>query len=382
MDHHHPQLALEEFCRVCLAARTPNVPMTDLFTSVYKSAQQNLCDLFSACTSLELHPNDGWPPWICSDCLARLIAAHEFRVLSHTSRDTMCGWFSRMKHPEAVGSHSLVEDEKTVGLLYISKQADVEERLEIVVETTDEKIGILLDDSNNFNTIDNEDDVPLNQFSTSPESRFPCLICDKSFRTEYLLCRHSAIHEKAINPNHIKQEPITIQDQRPLVSRTFICDVCNETFHNRNEFIRHAKSHFIINPHKNSKGLDNHQKWDRSSKPHVCPYCPKRFQQICSLKDHVRTHTGETPFLCSECGKAFNSRSNMRQHMLRHAGVKPFECGECPMRFIYKGIWLGARTLAIVTLFKMGLSADKRLSQIKSSFLCLSHIQMRCGRIP
>lgn len=66
--------------------------------------------------------------------------------------------------------------------------------------------------------------------------------------------------------------------------------------------------------------------------------CFLGFAQVCSLKDHVRIHTGETPYLCSECGKGFKNSSNLRQHLKRHSGIKPFACKLCPKTFCTKGL--------------------------------------------
>ncbi|XP_077982638.1 ras-responsive element-binding protein 1-like isoform X2 [Glandiceps talaboti] len=48
-----------------------------------------------------------------------------------------------------------------------------------------------------------------------------------------------------------------------------------------------------------------------------CPYCPRTFPWISSLRRHILTHTGLKPFKCPQCGVYFSTKSNCERHMLR-----------------------------------------------------------------
>lgn len=62
---------------------------------------------------------------------------------------------------------------------------------------------------------------------------------------------------------------------------------------------------------------------------HLCGYVAQRRQH---LETHVRTHTGERPHQCPHCKYKCNDLSNLKKHIRIHSGEKPFACPHCPFR--------------------------------------------------
>lgn len=89
---------------------------------------------------------------------------------------------------------------------------------------------------------------------------------------------------------------VTRTASAPGAAGTFVCQICQKTFHHQRMLNRHAKCH-------------------NETKRHPCTFCGKGFNDTFDLKRHVRTHTGVRPYKCTLCEKAFTQRCSLESHM-------------------------------------------------------------------
>ncbi|XP_077416846.1 uncharacterized protein LOC144048585 [Vanacampus margaritifer] len=118
--------------------------------------------------------------------------------------------------------------------------------------------------------------------SQTPEQRFACSFCNKSFSANSILNIHLRTHT----------------GEKP-----FACPVCGKRFAQKPSIATHMKTH-------------------TGERPFSCLVCHKTFSRRYHLEIHMRTHTGEKPYNCSVCGVNFRHRSSLKVHMRVHNAEK------------------------------------------------------------
>ena len=208
----------------------------------------------------------------------------------------------------------------------------------------------------------------------SHTTRYKCQFCQKTFICK-LACE---AHEKKHNdgtlglPRKKKDTPF----ECPLCNKKFTsqkfldnhvesvcsfkCKVCQMTFKDKMQCVRHEKIHEKLNeakPKTKEELLnfldrpiseeEKRQMFVRVKKkgyplyhftpcPFVCLGCEKNYATSWEIKHHVREHTGERPFACQYCPKKFPSKKQMQLHELCHTDVKSYQCSFCSKMFKFQ----------------------------------------------
>ncbi|KAM8927505.1 zinc finger protein 865 [Pelodytes ibericus] len=179
------------------------------------------------------------------------------------------------------------------------------------------------------------------------DRRFPCTICQKSFKQSSHLLQHMLVHT----------------GERP-----YECDTCGRTYNHISSLIRHRRCHkeeTVIEGVGTMSATDgetaaaaavvaaaaaamtattiesaeapatNMQQSITTNLdgPFNCNLCWKVFKKQSHLHQHQIIHTGEKPFSCSVCDKSFNRRESLKRHVKTHSESMKVQCEVCGKAF-------------------------------------------------
>ncbi|XP_059608030.1 uncharacterized protein LOC132255876 [Phlebotomus argentipes] len=137
---------------------------------------------------------------------------------------------------------------------------------------------------------------------------FQCPICARMLRTKANLKGHLKTHNK---PQKIIE-----------------CGICKKTFKRQTNMDYHMKKHFQPTICCIHCGLERktecdlkkhtelfHRGLPMSPNSTVCTICHEVFENLETLKEHVKIHPVELRFECGHCGKKFLDKQRIRQHI-------------------------------------------------------------------
>ncbi|XP_041833320.1 zinc finger protein 420-like isoform X2 [Melanotaenia boesemani] len=186
---------------------------------------------------------------------------------------------------------------------------------------------------------------------TNRDLKYKCSSCDKRFRDNYDLIRHTMrVHKKGEMSKSVKDD----DSVDPSTSETLEnknCYLCGKYFARQVDMERHMKSHSEDRPYKcsfcekkfkNPYVLKRHEKEICKSRDQkrpkrkeaplsnpqpppevsvegkICPICRRVLPCTADLAKHLRSHSEERPFICVTCEKGFKYKHTLKKHQSIH----------------------------------------------------------------
>lgn len=118
---------------------------------------------------------------------------------------------------------------------------------------------------------------------------YPCEVCNLSFKNNRNLLKHQVSHS----------------EERP-----FSCDECSQTFKRKTDVYKHRLIH-------------------SGQKPFACKLCPFASVRAADLRTHFRKHSDLRPYPCTSCPLRFRKKDTLARHLVTHSDIKPYLCTLC-----------------------------------------------------
>ncbi|KAG8569641.1 hypothetical protein GDO81_014499 [Engystomops pustulosus] len=201
------------------------------------------------------------------------------------------------------------------------------------------------------------------------DRRFPCTVCQKSFKQSSHLMQHMLVHtgERPYecnvcgrSYNHISSlirhrrchkegteventSTVLPTDIETAAATAVVAAAMSESYLNSMEMpVAEVQANVTVQPDgpftcnlcwkvfKKQSHLHQHQIIHTGEKPFSCTVCEKSFNRRESLKRHIKTHSDSLKVYCEICGKAFRDATYLLKHQATHAGLRPdYNCDVC-----------------------------------------------------
>lgn len=355
-------------CRVCALTKSAESQMVRLFGRTKNNG--NLADMFVACSTVTLEPNDRLPQLICHLCRERLEAAYNFQKQCIKTDQEMRAQLYRTDD-EAYAIKTAVKEEgqqqtgtlsqqtiETVLIESIDIKIEEYTKLEpgedaeptVIVKEYDSPTETeylpptIADEANVFqtDTDDSEDNLPLNNLIKANKKRRPgrpaikskkCPICNIEFDRPSRLQRHLMVHNEVARPHKcptckhgfvnegklyrhmLKHSDLMADIAAEEAAHEYKCPACDRQFNKKLSLAGHMRVHALQRPHTDG---------------YACKACDEKFTDLMQLTKHERGHVKrEKSFECNLCSMTFMTKGRLVDHLLNHSGLKPYVCPYC-----------------------------------------------------
>ncbi|XP_077289518.1 uncharacterized protein LOC143913533 [Arctopsyche grandis] len=140
--------------------------------------------------------------------------------------------------------------------------------------------------------------------------RYMCDVCGQTYRQRNVLLQHQNTHTDV---------------------KSYSCSVCGKRFTRSSHVVAHMRIHNNIKPYvcetcgrsfTKSSDLCRHKRVHSDVRNYACPICGRRFKRSGDITSHMRSHTGDRPYSCSKCNKSYSSHSSLQKHKKTHCRSK------------------------------------------------------------
>lgn len=154
--------------------------------------------------------------------------------------------------------------------------------------------------------------------------QYKCDMCSMSFKKKDSLVNHSAIHSmvnlKCVICNTSFESAQRVKDHitTHLQGLNFSCEKCEYSFDTQQQLTEHEVKHAEMEYEEQIEQEIIHNSDAQNNKSLLCGICSTFFQNVKTLKEHIKTHFEKLPFPCDKCSYSFETEDQLMEHGAKH----------------------------------------------------------------